>query len=177
MISTRVLYDAITFYANCGFVMIDVPLLVDVDISNHTKPVDRENIHHNSDKVYVASAEQSFLQLHKEGRLPHGKFMALTPCCRDEAILDAVHYKTFLKLELIVVGRCDINDILLPVKTFFGKSLKNLCIEDVGGVLDIVSNGVELGSYGVRQFLNSDELYTFGTGVAEPRFSYCLSKE
>ena len=173
-ISTELVYKAIAHYSGLGYKIIDVPLVVDYDVSAHTKPEGVPDLCHTSGKVYVASAEQSFIQLHKDGLLPNGKYMALTPCYRAERLLDSTHYLMFIKLELINVGQ-ECHSVLIDSDDFF-KNYVNTYYEGnmYNGVMDIISNGVELGSYGFRQMLDGT-VYTFGTGIAEPRLSHCIS--
>ena len=56
--------------------------------------------------------------------------------------------------------------------------VNNVCKNKVldSHTYDIVDlkNGIELGSYGIRQF--KDYKWIFATGLAEPRFSKILSK-
>ena len=64
-----------------------------------------------------------------------------------------------------------ISDAFLTLSRFLG-------IDDVLGTIstdegyDIVLNGIEVGSYGIRQHENLRWIY--GTGIAEPRFSTAL---
>ena len=108
LVSTRILMNALQYYAGKGFAPIDVPMIVDLDVSGYTKPKGVPDLYHGvvngEHKCYQASAEQSFIQLHKEGKLSDGKYMAVTPCYRHERYLDDTHYLMFMKLELIVVG-------------------------------------------------------------------------
>ena len=179
-ISTKLIYDAIKTYEGLGYQMVDVPLVVDRDVSNHTKPEGVPELSHLGDKVYVASAEQSFIQLHKEGKLPRGKYMALTPCHRHERFLDEEHYLIFLKLELIVVGLWKKNPLFEMVDSctwFFNRTLDHEVKMEGNfafGEMDLTCEGVELGSYGSRNMLDGTPYY-YGTGIAEPRLSYVKS--
>lgn len=178
IISTTLIMKAIQYYSGLGYTLLDVPQCVDFDVSQHTKPEGVPELFHRGMKVYVASAEQSFMQLHKEGILSEGRYMALTPCYRHEACLDDTHYSMFLKLELIAVGITCSRNIAQQAKGFF-----DLCdilchvVPTTEGIatFDIVTDksGVELGSYGVRKMLDGT-VYTYGTGIAEPRLSVCM---
>lgn len=171
-ISTKLILKAIDFYENYDFEMIDVPLLVEEATSKLTKPLGCCDIFHTKDFVYVASAEQSFIQLYKEGKLSHGKYMALTPCCRDDTP-DNTHFLTFLKLELICVGSDCIDDTLNSATEFFKTLTDNLTQEITNTGIDLNICGVEIGSYGIRKMPDGVN-YVYGTGIAEPRLSYCL---
>lgn len=184
-ISTSVLMEALRFYSSKGYAPIDVPLVVDMDVSEHTKPEGVPELYHGKvegeHKCYVASAEQSFIQLHKQGKLPNGKYMAVTPCYRHERFTSDTHYLMFMKLELIVVGVDfkDSDDVIISVVKH-AKEFMNIIGKDVemwgnpsdkNGV-DLVSphGNVEYGSYGFRKML-SGMGYVYGTGCAFPRVS------
>jgi hypothetical protein len=176
-VSTTLLLEAVQYYSELGYQLIDVPQCVDFDVSQHTKPEGLPELFHRGMKVYVASAEQSFLQLHKEGKLPNGKYMALTPCYRHEATLDDTHYSLFLKLELVVVGESCSYNVMHDCLGFFKPKIKEetyFIVTDEGiDTYDIMCDDVEIGSYGVRYTLDGTP-YTYGTGIAEPRFSSLL---
>ena len=181
-ISMTNILAAISYYSRQGYNLIDVPQCVDFEVSQFTKPEGTPELFHKGMKVYVASAEQSFIQLNLEGKLPSGKFMAVTPCYRHEGCLDDTHFSMFLKLELISVGDDTLDDMVDHSLGFFGKYLPcdMIITEDdvhsqdyLGPSIDIVAGDAsytELGSYGVRRMLDGC-IYTYGTGIAEPRFS------
>lgn len=180
-ISTKTIQKALSYYESKGYNMIDIPLVVDQKVSEHTKPIGVPDLHHINSKVYVASAEQSFLQLHKDGNLSDGKYMALSPCYRHERFLDDTHYLMFLKLELIVVGLYKKNPLCEMVgdcERFFREQLDPSIILEgkvtFGDELDITCKGIELGSYGKRKMIDGTPYY-YGTGLAEPRLSYVRS--
>lgn len=182
-ISTKILYEALQYYSKLGYQMIDVPLVVDLDVSAHTKPDGVPELYHgkvgDSDRCYVASGEQSFIQLHKEGKLPNGMYMAVTPCYRHERYVSNTHYLMFMKLELIVVGvpRECMYDFILPTVLDAMIFLDDtgisctLCKCENSNQWDIINeDGVELGSYGYREMLDGTG-YVYGTGCAFPRVS------
>jgi len=178
-ISIGLISEAIEYYKGCGFEMIEVPLVVDQDVSNLTKPKGIPDLSHIDGKVYVASAEQSFVQLHKEGNLLEGKYMALTPCYRPERLLDDIHYLMFLKLELIIVGCDQMEDMIDYAGSFFSKYIPvtedPLICDDFEIKYDLMYKDIELGSYGCRKMLDGT-IYTYGTGMASPRLEYCINK-
>jgi hypothetical protein len=164
--------NALFFYSDLGYVPTTVPFVVDEDVSAVTRPEYSLDIYHSIDKVYVASAEQSFLQMIKDGNLPvHDKLMALTPCVRDEMQLDDITYMTFIKLELFVKGS-HLTEVINEVTRFFLSI--NIIPEVVPTYIgfDLRVNGIEVGSYGVREYLGL--VYTYGTGIAEPRLTSAL---
>ena len=176
-ISTKLVMEAIKYYSSLGYQMIDVPLVVDQNVSEATKPDGVPDLSHIGGKVYVASAEQSFLQLHKEGKLPDGKYMALTPCYRPERRLSETHYLIFLKLELIEIPSENSYKIMHDSLGFFKPlATKETYFEVTKDGEDIICGDVELGSYGVRHTLDGTS-YAYGTGIAEPRFSSCVGRD
>jgi len=171
MISLELLVRASEFYRGLGFFPLDVPLTIDESISAFTRPLGRVDLPHVGGKVYPASAEQSFLQLLRNRAAPPGRYQAITPCYRDEPVLDELHHRIFLKLELIDIGGTDIEPVISAVERFFC-CCGGIKVQRVpeGDHIDLVTpEGVELGSYGVRVFEGTP--YVYGTGLAEPRTS------
>jgi hypothetical protein len=200
----RRLCDAVDYYTSLGYRYIDTPWLVQQKVCNSTKPRQFRPIHHHIDALnhtfhIVASGEQSFLQLqyerHKFGQpLMTGKYQTITPCYRDEQIIDEQHRIGFMKLELIewVDGNMSAVDAQQSVLRMADDALiffkqyvlsaklapNELNITEFG--LDAQSpSGIELGSYGVRrrQIRDFRLHWVYGTGCAEPRLSYAIEKE
>lgn len=190
---------ALDFYHNTeGFEAVSAPIVVDADTDTVTKPEKVLPLIHDmmNEKHYVASGEQSFIQLYKEGKLPKNReFMFnLTPCYRSEMMVTDQSLLMFLKLELIYVPREEDNtpeglrfgrDKLCHAAKdcFIGLGAKEQDIKfvatEVPEQFDIEINGIEVGSYGIRtiKFENGEEFsYAYGTGLAEPRFSQAVSK-
>lgn len=174
--------QATEFYQKQGFVLIDVPWFVDKETVDITLPVGNRAFHVNPE-VYkdknnylVGSAEQSFIQLIRENKLKHGKWMALTPCFRDD-VEDKYHHKYFMKLELMQyepkLYKEDLTEVVYMSKEFFENTFPcEIEFTDIGMDLVESKTKVELGSYGFRSFDN--EVFIYGTGLAEPRFSEVL---
>lgn len=179
---------AIDFYKEAGYVYVDVPWYVTKDIIMMTKPnLDIPDYQLSANGKYlIASGEQGFLYSIMKGYLPPGKYVTCTPCYRFET-QDWLHRKTFMKVELIefthdmtrVLSSNSVEELsykffhsLLPLS----KSSPICPVESDKGPLDIVTpmdwtlNGVEIGSYGVRQYKNLVK-WVYGTGLAEPRFT------
>ncbi len=181
-ISTSVLMEALRFYSSKGYAPIDVPLVVDMDVSEHTKPKGVPELYHGKvggeHKCYVASAEQSFIQLHKEGKLKDGMYMAVTPCYRHERFTSDTHYLMFMKLELIAVGvekwQPYEEGVLRDAFQFFENelNLNTVTTNWKNNSCDILDSktGIELGSYGHR-LMPDGTGYIYGTGCAFPRIS------
>jgi hypothetical protein len=150
-----------------------------------------------SERSYlVGSAEQSFIQMMLDGDLKPGCYMAVTPCWRDDE-LDELHQRYFMKVELIDYMPYD-SFLASPymacmAEHFFNKIMgieaKYAWIQDgqrteefpndlIGEQCDIVHDGIELGSYGIRgfEFDGRKHIWVYGTGCAEPRLSYVLEK-
>ena len=175
MINYKILDDSIKYYESCGFTRIETPWMISKYVDDITKPKDRPNyqLKHNN-KCLVASGEQSFLYLYLKEYLPKGKFQTITPCFRSDEY-DMFHEKHFMKNELIITDTVDEDTLYSLVnlaKNFFAMHLHdysklNVVKTDIG--FDIEYNGIELGSYGIREcdFLK----WIYGTGCAEPRLS------
>lgn len=179
-IATTLILEAIDYYSKLGYKLIDVPQCVDFEVSQHTKPEGVPELFHRDMKVYVASAEQSFIQLHKDNLISEGKYMALTPCYRHEPFLDNTHYSIFLKLELIDINSTDSFSVACDSLGFFkpkvDKETYILSTEEGIKTCDIICDNTEIGSYGVRYMMNGTP-YVYGTGIAEPRFSSLVNCE
>jgi hypothetical protein len=169
------LVSALNFYNASGWKQIDLDWTVDSDVSLSTKPSDKQSFF-LGEKELVASGEQSFLQLIKEGKLSSGRYCGITPCFRDDEE-DYLHSKYFMKVELIDtlnVNMKSLEEIINSAKGFFSTFL-DVRVEKIGEDLyDIVDakTGFELGSYGIREYDNLK--WIFGTGLAEPRLSKVL---
>jgi hypothetical protein len=192
----RRLIAGVDYYSQFGFRYIDVPWLVQQKVCNSTKPRSSRPIHHHVDALnhtfhIVASAEQSFLQMQYErakfNQEPMtGRWMTITPCYRDETVLDEQHRIGFVKLELIdwnYTNEENLQNILeisydffsqyLPVQTIFNDQTT-----ESGRDIQSVSGHIELGSYGIREaeIRNMHARWIYATGCAEPRLSYAIQK-
>ena len=185
MISLERLMAAANYYQQRGFQPVSVPHVVSCEVSNLTRPLDRNELFHDEGKtVYSASAEHGFLELLSKGEIEEGSYQAITPCYRDEPELDNIHFKVFLKLELAMIGgEAQANaDYMCEVAKKFFRSLGIKPFKvNAGSVLSplqcdlVTGQGLELGSYGVRSGVSKP--YAYGTGMAEPRTSYVVSLE
>lgn len=186
-INYQYISKAIDFYKSNGYNYVDVPWYVSKEIITMTKPVDAPDYQLSANGKYlIASGEQGFLYSIMKGYLSPGKYVSCTPCFRFES-QDWLHRKTFMKVELIefsfdVSTDFAYNSIQEHAYRFFHtllplSKLSPLVPEQSDkGPLDIVApmdwtlNGVEIGSYGIRQYKNLVK-WVYGTGLAEPRFS------
>lgn len=175
-IDTSLIQRAMDFYSTLGYEPVAVPMIIDKNVSDITKPEGRGELQH-LDGVYVASAEQSFLQMIQDDSLPYGEYMAITPCYRTEEVIDESHLCIFLKIELVSYKQeipDDTTYILRDVCHFLDCVTPDYAVVGTEEGQDIEIGGVEVGSYGYRTVKGGVLLY--GTGIAEPRLSYALSK-
>jgi hypothetical protein len=197
MINYELLHKSIEHYRVAGdYQRIETPWLVTKPISDITKPLGASTYmvkkdDEKTEKVFVASAEQGFLYMINKGQLPaQGKFQSITPCMRNDSF-DIHHTKYFLKNELInyttdirgfvsnaaTMRRLDM--MIMIAREFFqsllGWNEEGVTVEKTGeNSYDIMLNGVEIGSYGIRTCDICTWIY--GTGLAEPRFSTVARK-
>ena len=193
MIDYGLLAGAQEYYQAHGYKYIEVPWMVSPNCDDITRPEDIEpmKIGYNG-KHLIASGEQGFLYLRMKGYIPaDAKLCTITPCFRNES-QDNTHQKMFMKCELIqfvennnmkIEEYCKImEDVRTDAFEFFKLYVnepKELYYVNTTGPqihscrtlcsYDIMYNGFELGSYGVRQY--HDITWIYGTGIAEPRFS------
>lgn len=183
-ISAEVIMDAYAWWSR-WFRAKRVPGLVDPDVMSHTCPpgVHDDRLYGAGTDTVVASAEQSFLQLDKNGEIEPGWWMALTPCYREESVFDDTHLPVFLKLELIRLARpeeelhrLEAEWVAYRMKDFFMEfyAMPTTVIETEDG-WDVMYDDLELGSFGVRKTMTGKS-YVYGTGLAEPRASIALMR-
>jgi hypothetical protein len=199
------LLDACEFYEKLGFKYVDVPWTVTRAAVLMTRPpwMQGEPFSYAAGgdfKFPVASAEQSFIQMQLDalatGDRIKGNYCAITPCFRSEPVLDDLHQPYFMKLELIswYGTEEDMNRMIVGAKLYFahehpgdhpGEDLMVSVVENndpdslgVTQAYDIVAarTGIELGSYGIREHAKVGR-WVYGTGLAEPRYSYALEEE
>lgn len=187
------LAEAMDFYSNHGYEPIDVPWVVSPAASNTTKPVDGTNLEvvpdhmHPTWGVLTASGEQGFVELMFQNKLVgelknrhakhHGKFVTLTPCFRQEPVYHGGTRPWFMKVELIIVGktsRVAVLEVLNCAQEFMDRYSPRRTEAVVMGpdMWDLELNGIEVGSYGAR--VCGDHSWTYGTGLAEPRYTFAL---
>jgi hypothetical protein len=170
-----ILAQSIDFYDRMGFAYVEAPWIVSDEAINVTLPPEHKVTRCDAGPL-VGSAEQSFIQLALDGSLQPGRYVAATPCFRDDPP-DALHQRYFFKVELIEFGKEDraphlaVRDMAETALIFFRGLPEGRDAEIVSTPqgLDIELRGIELGSYGHRQHENLYWIY--GTGFAEPRFS------
>lgn len=169
-IDYHLLNDALQFYHRMGYRQVEVPWMVGREACFATLDEGQSNAILTDDQRYlVGSAEQGFLEMD----LPHGSYMAVSPCFR-RGERDSIHQETFVKLELHrtdVVTLDALHTMIEQCRAYFRSLAPDLEIELVATShgWDIEMEGVEIGSYGRRSALGRTWLY--GTGLALPRFT------
>lgn len=182
------LSDAIQFYTNLGYKYVEVPWAVPEWAIKATCPNPLSKPAIARSQFLVGSAEQSFIYLDVSEQLGKGRFVACTPCVRPGDI-GPFNQPTFMKVELYrndEVSPLTLNEMMGHAGYYFEKQARrhspsaqlewsNFLDDGVptfDDVLDINLNGLEVGSYGMREFRAIQ--WVFGTGLAEPRFSMAL---
>lgn len=175
MINYEYLQDASNHYTDFGYTRIETPWMVTEEVDSITRPKEKKPyVINGKNKNLIASGEQGFLYLMLKQYLPPGKYHTITPCFRDEPY-DFEHSKTFMKLELIntlYVDEDNLMSMIQDAKEYFESILGGTTVQvkKTGNYsYDLEHFGVELGSYGIREYKHLKWIY--GTGLAEPRFS------
>lgn len=159
------------YYSNLGYQECAVPWILSFEPYNATRPPNRKEFY-CLDGYLNASGEQSFLELMIQG-IPLTKHYCVTPCFRDEPIIDATHHRSFMKLELINTDATleNLQAMISDAVTFFSNYIPVVVIptNSEQTAFDIVDkhNTIELGSYGIRTYQGHTWIY--GTGIALPR--------
>jgi hypothetical protein len=169
MIDWQRLSQAMQYWQKIGYRPIEVPWIVPECIAALTH---NGAFTETATGVLVGSAEQSFLSLQMKEELLPGRYVACSPCFRDDPI-DDLHVQQFMKVEIyntIDVSGPSLEWLLSHAETLFASWAPNATFgrEITPEGIDITMNGVEIGSYGYREACGIRWLY--GTGVAEPRF-------
>ena len=174
----NIINNSILYYQLKGFKYIDVPWLVYKE-ALVTIPKNLETFNIVRDKHVVGSAEQSFIQMMLDDKLPKGRYCTATPCFRDE-VEDDIHQTYFMKTELIdtlSVNKESLHEIIQICLEFFIQYVKGATIIETGlQTFDIIDSktNIELGSYGIRSYKGFSWIYA--TGVAVPRISYVVNQ-
>ena len=168
------------YYKALGYLNIETPWLVSPQAITATLPPDARLVQSNFGCL-VGSGEQGFIQLMLDKKLEPGRYQTTTPCFRDEKEQTELTRPYFVKTELI--WYMPSVEVRLAYETVLNNALN--CFFEISDAeafnavqtnegFDIVFNGIELGSYGVRKM--EDHVWVFGTGLAEPRFSQVVQR-
>lgn len=170
--------DALCFYTQHGFAYKETPWIVSFGAYSATRPPTRPDFY-TLGGYLVASGEQGFIEELLSGKRLT-KHVTVTPCFREEECLDEIHYRYFMKVELIDMNASikNLKDMISLATHFFSKERRVEVIQTDtrGEMFDIIDSvtGIELGSYGIRTVKNIRFIY--GTGLAEPRYSVVTTK-
>jgi hypothetical protein len=160
--------DAINYYQNRGFTWVETPWIVRPGITALTHPGRRESTVMGD---LVGSAEQGFLQLIMDGQLDNGNYVSAGPCFRFDDAGQPGKHPYFFKVELCIVGGTDHWPLLMSAHAFMRGSN---AVETAEGH-DLELNGLKIGSYGTSEV--EGLLWSYGTGLAEPRYSEALARK
>lgn len=170
--------QAIDAYRTLGYKYVEVPWVVSDAAIKVTLPSDHV-AQRCQDGPLVGSAEQSFIQMMLDGTLKPGRYVAASPCFRDDKP-DRWHMRTFFKVELIEYSQMPfsyVDERISRMVTHAADFFWCCGAEEVERVnteqgIDIELGGIEIGSYGHRQF--ETHHWVYGTGYADPRFTMAL---
>lgn len=188
--SLLLLHLALEAWQSRGFRYVDLPWMVPKEFSDATRPPECRDLS-TFYGSFVASGEQSFLQMWTAGLLQGARgYVGWTPCLRDEK-LDGLHQHGFMKaewfvpldpadaqawpslLEKLVTTQAEV--FHLVAKQSSAHLGRTFDIVPLGPEqLDIEVNGIEIGSYGRRGFRGRHYLY--GTALALPRFTLAMAQ-
>lgn len=185
MIDYQKIADAIEHYKKYGFELIDVPWCVVEEANRVTLPKHIARVETPWGDL-IGSAEQGFIDLMIDSLMPHGRYMAVSPCFRIEEQYSELTRPYFMKLELIEYRpahpwsnspaqsptlACEF--MIEAAMAFFSSYVRCDRIPMENESTDIVTpDGIELGSYGMRSF--KTHKWVYGTGLAEPRLSSAI---
>lgn len=185
MINWQHVAQAIEHYKGKGYLYLELPWIVTPEAIMVTLPNYHEAVHTRYGDL-VGSAEQAFIQKFvMEDWHCAGRFVAAGPCFRDDD-LDELHQLHFFKVELIEIQRDQYRvDDWAPaaLKLMLEDALGFYTSLDHRGVYpqmtddgyDIMYQGIELGSYGIRH--HKGWTWVYGTGYADPRFTIAHQKD
>jgi hypothetical protein len=167
---------ALEWYRNLGYQYAEVPWICQRESVEATIP-ERELmlwVSQGDRRVgaLIGSGEQGFIELLLQNKLPSDKLMTVTPCFRVEPNADGkLLLPWFMKLELFSLT-LEPRAMAEDAMRFMRRWHHGVYLQPTQEGIDLVSEGVELGSYGFRVI--QGQTITYGTGLAEPRFTNAL---
>lgn len=180
---------AVEFYKALGYVYVEAPWAASEQSVAITCPNPQFTARVDHLGSLVGSAEQSLLHLVNNHYLPpvsaaRPYYVACTPCFRLGDTEDGLHFPYFMKVELFTPATniLALFDFLKDAGECFrelGATVDMLSTDQTDQGVDININGIEVGSYGQRSHQNADGStidWTYGTGLALPRFSQALAR-
>lgn len=179
-IDYALLGEALEFYEAEGYRYVEAPWAVSKQTVDITCPNPQFAARVDGLGYLVGSAEQSFLHLDLAGKLGRHRFVACTPCFRLGDMEDDLHFPTFMKVELYdntyasdtgwKAMLADARELAIRL----GAPEDALSQEATAEGRDLMLGGIEIGSFGLRQ--HGDHIWSYGTGLALPRFSQALER-
>lgn len=168
---------ALEYYQLLGYQRLDLPWTAPKDVCAVTCPEEFRGWDLGEIGRLVGSAEQSFMAAQFRGDLPVGKYVSLTPCFRNEPVVDETHQPYFMKVELYAsyVDRDLDLQFAEDAQKFFREVGMDARIVSTDIGYDLEVNGIEVGSYSCRE--HAGHSWTCGTGIAEPRLSIAFDKD
>ena len=157
-----------------GYTYVETPWVVPREVSEITYQGDALSCQLGD---LVGSAEQGFLALPE---IKDAKLVSCGPCFRNEPVIDAAHQSWFMKIELYQSGDhfdeiiFDANSVMREafIRLMTPYNARGLTQVATPEGADLMLNGIEVGSYGVRTVGN--RTWTYGTGLALPRFMVAI---
>lgn len=169
---------AVTFYKTLGYKYVEVPWIVPRSVTQITMPQGKQSLEVDMGNEWsdalIGSGEQGFLGWRAKFK-PGDMLVTATPCFRDEwGCKEGVTQPQFFKVELMVVGQDVTRVVLDHAKRLMSTFAANFAIREVVTEegRDLFIKDFEVGSYGYREY--DGFKWTYGTGLAEPRFSTAL---
>lgn len=174
-VNWSLLSGALKWYESRGFRQVSLPWHTRKEVNMITCPEPSMCFDLPGFGGLVGSAEQSFMERHFDGMLEPGRWVSLTPCFRNEPVFDETHLPYFMKVELYSneleeTGDRALEFAILAKKFMDSVGVNTAQIVDTNIGYDLEINGIEVGSYSTRS--HKDFVWTCGTGLAEPRFSF-----
>lgn len=182
IINWKRLADALEFYKKLGFEEVDVDWHVPRSVHHITCSAQERMFQLKDYGALVGSAEQAFISMQLEGRLTPGRYVALTPCFRDEgSSRDDLHALYFAKVELfssLPEHESEREALERMAYAFMASQFEGAPVPirsvKTGDGWDLEIGGIEVGSYASRSFGGIS--WSCGTGLAEPRFSMACDR-
>lgn len=153
-INWRLISDSLEYYQQKDYSYIEVPWIVSEEAMKVTFPGNPAN---SQQGQIVGSAEQSFIQMMLEGKLQYGKYVAASPCFRDEMGYDNMHFPYFFKVELISINpespKSEMYECIDCAQDFFEANCGDMVeVVKTDEGIDLNLNSIEIGSYGIRKY-------------------------
>lgn len=163
-----------------GYKQVEVNWIIPGYIGDITRPENAHRISVHSEETFhngelIASGETGLIHDRGQYRDPDMRLMTCTPCFRSEPTYQHGLYEPwFMKVELMIANPTDglvaATELMTTAKRIMGTWTRKLEFDPAIG--DLFLNKIEVGSYGVREY--NGFRWAYGTGLAEPRFTYAL---